>query len=85
MSEQHDGTTPRSSMYRDRVNNDSPLHQRQTFRDVLDAQMVLKSQADMQAAPWYILRPASRVMSAWDGLTATALIFTATVTVLAQE
>lgn len=81
MSEQHDGTTPRSSMYRERVkNNDSPLHQRQTFRDVLDAQMVLKSQADMDAAPWYILRPASRVMSAWDGLTATALIFTATVT-----
>ena len=53
---------------------------KQIITDVVDAQIVDQAYAQVRAAPWYILRPMSRLMSGWDVVTTLALLFTAAVT-----
>ena len=55
---------------------------KQIITDVVDAQIVDQAYAQVRAAPWYILRPMSRLMSGWDVVTTLALLFTAAVTPL---
>ena len=56
------------------------LLRKASLRDIIDAQTVQRDAEALRNAPWYILRPTSTFMSVWDGVTSTALIFTAVVT-----
>ena len=54
--------------------------QKMMIKDIVDAQIVDELHAAIARAPWYILRPTMRFMSAWDVVTTIALLFTAAVT-----
>ena len=57
-----------------------PPGQTTSMKELVDILHVKQDQHNAEAAPWYILRPTSKVITRWDAVTSLALIFTAIVT-----